>query len=133
MPGCPVDPRNLFAAAMEYVSSVSVLNLGLWELVLGAGTCMVTGVFGYHTYLSTSFAGEAPVKWSFLPLLGDALNMGDRPLEFLMGCAHQYGEIFGLVVGGNRLFLITDPHSNDLIVKANAKQLSTHEFHNQVY
>ena len=92
----------------------------------------LVAVCSYHVYLSTSFSGEAPVKFSWLPLLGDALNMGDKPLDFLMGCAKQYGEIFGLVVGGNRLFLITDPHSNDIIIKADPKELSTHEFHNTV-
>ena len=100
--------------------------------IIGATTAVATSIMAYHFYLSVQLPGEAKVKWSWLPLLGDAINMGEKPLEFLLECTRSYGEIFGLVVGGNRLFLITDPHSSELIVKANTKELSTHEFHNQV-
>jgi hypothetical protein len=72
------------------------------------------------------------VQWSWLPWLGDALKMGDKPLELLKGGADAFGEIFGLVVGGNRMFIITDPHSYDVIFKASAKKLSVEEFHNTV-
>lgn len=71
------------------------------------------------------------MKKSWLPILGFALEMGVRPIELLSEAAKEYGEIFGLVVAGNRMFFITDPHSHAVIIKP-SKDLSWEEFHNGV-
>ena len=95
------------------------------------GATAVAGLALYHLHLSRRRKHEAPVRWSWLPWLGYALEMGQRPLELLCESAAQCGEIFGLVVAGNRLFIITDPHSHHLIFTKN-KDLSWEEFHNTV-
>lgn len=98
---------------------------------LGTIGVVLAGSYTYHSYLSFSRRGEAPVRWSWLPLLGFALELGKRPIEFLQECQNIYGDIFGIIVGGNRMFIITDPHSYNLILKP-SKSLSWVEFHNQV-
>lgn len=93
---------------------------------------IVFGSFTYHhLFLSRKRSGEAKIKASYIPLLGQALELGARPLELFKECAVQFGEIFGIIVGGSRMFIIADPHSYELILKP-SKDLSWVEFHNQV-
>lgn len=100
-------------------------------MILGAFSVLTFGTVSYHAYLQYQRKGEAPIKQSWLPILGFALEMGVRPLELLRKCAAEYGEIFGLVVAGNRMFIISDPHSHYIIFKS-SKNLSVEEFHNSV-
>lgn len=41
-------------------------------------------VFYKHFKLSYQWSGEAPVHWSFLPILGHALEFGNRPVELAL-------------------------------------------------
>ena len=112
------------------------LTTATMSFTLGSAGVIVASVlpvslFAYHLHLSRRKKGEPPVRWSWLPVLGYALEMGNRPLELLSECAAKYGEIFGLVVAGNRLFIIADPHSYQLIFTKN-KDLSSSEFHTSV-
>jgi cytochrome P450 len=66
--------------------------------------------------------------WSNIPYLGFALEMGKRPLELLQECARGK-DIYGILVAGQRMFIISDPHSTSVILKASNKQLSFEEFH----
>eukprot|EP01034_Spumella_vulgaris_P029595 gene29595-36670_t len=43
--------------------------------------------------------------------------MGSRPIELLQESGAMIGDIFGLVVAGNRMFIINDPHSYNVIIK----------------
>jgi hypothetical protein len=90
---------------------------------------VVVGVlaFLYHIHLSVQRKGEPPVRWSWLPLLGYALDMGCRPIELLQECARLHGDIFGMVIGGNRMFIISDAFSTHSIIKG-PKELSFDEF-----
>ncbi len=89
------------------------------------------GVVYYHVSLSIQRKGEAPVRWSWLPLLGFAIEMGSRPIELLQESGDMLGEIFGLVVAGNRMIFINDCHSNNVILKP-SKDFSWEEFHHSI-
>ena len=99
--------------------------------VAASASALTAGVVLYHAHLSRRRKGEPPVRWSWLPVLGYALEMGNRPLELLSECADKFGEIFGMVVAGNRMFIISDPHSYHLVFTKN-KDLSWEEFHRSV-
>ena len=119
------------AATVEAVSKTTTMSFSLGSAAVVVASVLPVSLFAYHLHLSRRKKGEPPVRWSWLPVLGYALEMGNRPLELLTECAKQYGEIFGLVVAGNRLFIITDPHSYQLIFTKN-KDLSSEEFHTSV-
>ena len=104
------------------------MSFSLGSAAIVVASVLPVSLFAYHLHLSRRKKGEPPVRWSWLPALGYALDMGNRPLELLSECAKKYGEIFGLVLAGNRLFIISDPHSYHLIFNKN-KDLSWEEFH----
>lgn len=83
--------------------------------------------YAYHWWKSSQRKGEAPVDWSWLPLLGHALEMGKRPTELMKKCAQKYGEIFGLVMLGNRMFFLTEPINTSVLFRA-SKDFSVDEF-----
>ena len=119
------------SAATVESSVSSTMSFSLGSAAVVVASVLPASLFAYHLHLSRRKKGEAPVRWSWLPVLGYALEMGNRPLELLTECAKQYGEIFGLVVAGNRMFIIADPHSYQLIFTKN-KDLSSEEFHTSV-
>lgn len=96
-------------------------------------TIAVSAVYVYHLHLSSRRAGEPPVHWSWVPLLGNAIELGSRPLEFLSECAEENptDEVFGMVVAGNRMFIITDVLSYNVVLKP-PKSLTWTEFHDAV-
>lgn len=101
--------------------------------VLG-GTSVVAfaSLYAFHLYLSIPRPGEPPIRWSSVPLLGYALELGKRPIEFLQECAALSDGIFGIVIGGKRMFIITDPFSTQTVLKPETKHLSSAEFHDAV-
>jgi hypothetical protein len=107
-------------------------KLGTTGLVVSsAATLLVGAVFSYHLTLSYQRRGEAPIRWSWLPILGNALDLGVRPLEFLSECAAAHSDIFGMVVAGNRMFIIADVESCNVVLKP-PKCLTWEEFHDIV-
>lgn len=104
----------------------------------GVGVLYV-GANLYHWYLSHHRKGECPIlpaskvfsASGMVPLIGYAVELGISPIELLQSCRDRAGDIFGMIVAGNRMFIITDPHSHDLILKSN-KRLSWVEFHNTI-
>lgn len=101
--------------------------LVFFELVLGFIVVITLLAFLYHIYLSNQRKGEPPVRWSWIPLLGFALDMGSRPIELLQECARMHGDIFGMIIGGNRMFIVADPFSTHSIIKG-PRELSFDEF-----
>eukprot|EP00039_Didymoeca_costata_P005031 m.77818 g.77818 ORF g.77818 m.77818 type:complete len:531 (-) comp12643_c0_seq2:2326-3918(-) len=93
---------------------------------------LVTAAFAYHMKLSYVRSGEAPVVFSYTPILGHAIEFGQRPLQLLQGFSRKFADVFGMVVGGHRMFIISDPRDYYLILKANPRKLSISEFHNAV-
>jgi hypothetical protein len=123
-----------FVASMNSADIVDLLQrkLGTTGLVVSsAATLLVGAVFSYHLSLSYQRRGEAPIRWSWLPILGNALDLGVRPLEFLSECAEKHSDIFGMVVAGNRMFIIADVESCNVVLKP-PKCLTWEEFHDIV-
>ena len=110
---------------MEFSSGTAVR--GLVALVAITGTAIMY----WHTQMSIRRKGEAPVRWSWIPFLGWAIEMGMRPIELLQESADKFGEIFGLVVAGSRMFIINDCHSATILFRA-TKDLSWEEFHHSI-
>ena len=100
-------------------------------IVSTAATILVGALYTYHLQLSIAREGEAPVQWSWIPLLGNAIELGSRPLEFLSESSAKHKDIFGMVVAGNRMFIISDPHSSHVILKP-TKSFSWEEFHHLI-
>ena len=119
------------ASAVVNHQTTTTMSFTLGSAAIIVASVLPVSLFAYHLHLSRRKKGEPPVRWSWLPVLGYALEMGNRPLELLSECAAKYGEIFGLVVAGNRMFIIADPHSYQLIFTKN-KDLSSAEFHESV-
>jgi hypothetical protein len=112
---------------VELVYSVeNLVNAGIVCVSL-----LVLFVIFQHLNISIARSGEAPIRWSWIPFLGFALEMGNRPIELLQESGALIGEIFGLVVAGNRMFIINDPHSYNAVLKP-IKELSFVEFHHAV-
>mmetsp|Transcript_13490 Transcript_13490/g.22572 ORF Transcript_13490/g.22572 Transcript_13490/m.22572 type:complete len:530 (-) Transcript_13490:396-1985(-) len=116
---------------MEYFNKLHD-RLGTTGLVVTSATILVlSALCTIHLNLSIRREGEPSVIWSWLPVLGGALELGSRPLEYLNECAKQGEGIFGMVIAGNRMFIITDPHSSGIVLRP-TKALSWVEFHNTV-
>lgn len=91
----------------------------------------VTFIAWNHLEASRKRQDEPPVRWSWIPFMGFAIDMGIRPIELLKESGDLLGEIFGLVVAGNRMFIINDCHSYNIIFKP-TKDMSWLEFHHSI-
>lgn len=118
-------------AADSASSRVSAGALTTAAIALTTTATAYASVFCYHCFLSYKRKGEAPIVWSWLPFLGHALELGTDPIALIRTKANEYGEIFGLVLGGKRIFFIADPWSYNVIFKRNP-DLSVDEFHDAV-
>ncbi len=119
--------HELTNKASTFVQQESTLSSILLKSISTLVLATTIPAIGYHLMLSYRRKGEAPVRWSWLPVIGSAIEMGQRPVELLQDCAAQYGEIFGIVIGGNRMFFVSDVFSTSSILKA-PKELSFQEF-----
>ncbi len=117
-------------AGVNCNGSSSIGSIFLKSL-LGVVIATAVPTLGYHYHLSHQRRGEAPIRWSWIPILGWAIDLGKRPVKLLQECADLYGEIFGIVVGGNRMFFISDVLSTSAILKG-PKELSFQEFTDDV-
>ncbi len=116
---------------MDFVRSLEK-SVGSTTLVATSAVTLIVGaVYSYHWHLSYQRAGEVPVNWSWIPILGSAIELGTRPLDFLSESAEMNKDIFGMVVAGNRMFLISDPHSQHVVLKP-PKSFSFVEFEDMV-
>jgi cytochrome P450 len=104
---------------------------GLLKVAASIGCAVGVSMVWYHAHLSYARKGEAPIKWSWVPVLGDAIYMGIQPMKLMRSSMKKFGEIFGLVVAGKRMFIVTDPHSVDKVLAPNS-ELGVDEFHNDV-
>ena len=116
---------------MDFVRSLEK-SVGSSTLVATSAVSLIVGaVYTYHWHLSYQRAGEVPINWSWIPILGSAIELGTRPLDFLSESAEKNKDIFGMVVAGNRMFLISDPHSQHVVLKP-PKSFSFVEFEDMV-
>lgn len=78
--------QSLLQSYATIISSTIVLSISV--------------LYTYHLHLSYQRSNEPPVLWSWIPLLGNAIEMGSKPIEFLKDCSKKHKNIFGLVVAG---------------------------------
>ena len=114
-------------------------NAGIVAVVASIGVYL--GATIYHRYLTFKRKGECLIEGAtetkspggLIPLLGHAVMMGEDPIGLLQSMKEKTSKegIFGMLLLGNRTFIITDPHSYHLILKP-SKVLSFKEFHNTI-
>ncbi|MFO0626924.1 MAG: cytochrome P450 [Polyangiales bacterium] len=75
-------------------------------------------------------AGEPPLVRG-APLLGSALPFGRDAPAFLADCRRRHGDIFTLVVAGQRMTFVLDPHSHAAVLKRQG-ELSFHELAHEI-
>lgn len=98
---------------------------------VGAVVAATAGLVAYHAFLLLRLPGEASVQWSAIPYLGHAVELGERPVEFLLELGRRGEEIVGVVLAGHRVFFIMDAFSAPVVFKNN-EDYGQEEFHNQV-
>jgi cytochrome P450 len=126
----PLLPTNLSLVPMASPGSgryghnnggyvqVSVLAL------MGMAVTTFVALSAYHIYQQYQRCGEPPMKKSWIPFLGLASTIDSEPIKLFRRLQKEMGEVFGFVLMGNRMFIITDPHSYPLILNASPKDLS---------
>jgi hypothetical protein len=108
-----------------------------WKMIGMAAVATLStslcGIFGFHYYLSYTRRGEVPISWSWVPILGNAIEFGEKPIEFMLKKSKQIkDEIFGIVLAGERIFFINDSDSYSAIFKSDKTQFSFDVFADQV-
>jgi hypothetical protein len=91
---------------------------GIYGMIAAVIALIAAAVVGYHVYLSLQLPGEARVFFSALPVVGDALQLGKDPLRLFAAYRAKAGEIFGMVVMGQRMFFLTEPESFKVVLRA---------------
>jgi hypothetical protein len=75
--------------------------------------------------------GEVKILPTSLPLIGHTIKFTQAPLEFFRECERRTSEIFGIILGGFRTFVITDPKSSFIILQTN-KNLAPNELFDSI-
>ncbi|MDC0722030.1 cytochrome P450 [Nannocystis bainbridge] len=75
--------------------------------------------------------GEPPIVRARLPFLGHALAMGRDLTALLRACQRQHGDVFTLLVAGQRMHFVLDPLSFPLVLKAQ-DNLTFHEIGQEI-
>jgi len=110
--------------SMDVYTGVGGLALVACAVAAAAALALVLR----HLNAVVARPGEAPVKLSLNPLLGDALGFSSDPVGFIQGLSRKYGDVAGAVIGGKRMFFITDPRAFRDLVRNKNKALSFDEF-----
>jgi len=72
-------------------------------------------------YQNRRKAGEPPVVWSWLPMLGSAIAFGAAPLKFVCDKRDSHGDVFVTQLSGLRMVWIADPRSWPNVFRASGK------------
>lgn len=102
--------------------------------IYGTGGAVVFGVlyFVYQQYqLTSQRKGEPAVFAGPLPYLGFALELSKRPVDLFQSLANKTKDILGIVIAGQRMFILHDAHATSQLIKVQ-KGLSIAEFHDTV-
>lgn len=124
---------NLISKLASHIQADVISNMSWVQLLVGSSLALVaTGIWAVHVNLSFARAGEAPVLWSWIPFMGSAFEFGNRPIEFMIEQSKKTKEIAGIVVAGQRMFMIHDINSYSALYKADRSKLSFDEFTVQI-
>lgn len=124
---------NLYSKLLFQRGAELFENLSWGQLLIGSAAAVITtSVWAMHINLSYARKNEAPILWSWIPLMGSAFEFGKRPIEFMIEQSKRTKDIAGILVAGQRMFLIHDVRSYQAIFKADRNKLSFDEFTVQI-
>lgn len=90
--------------------------------IIGTSVALAALPMAYHIYLLYQFPGEVKFAFSWVPILGHALEFGTNPIGAIKriseGKDGNRKEIVGLVLAGKRIHLINDPSSFKVVFKS---------------
>lgn len=109
------------------LSSLKVIAIGFVIIF----TVIIIYFLIRHYQLTKCKKGEVSLLPTTIPYLGVVLELGQRPIEFLIECSKKTTEIFGILIAGQRFFIITCPHSTLAVIQS-SKDLSIFESHKPV-
>lgn len=92
-------------------------------MIVAVLAVVAVAVLGYHAYLSLQLPGEAPVFFSAVPVVGDAITLGNDPMGLFARYRAKAAEIFGIVVMGQRMFFLTEPESFKVLFRADKSKV----------
>jgi hypothetical protein len=108
---------------------ISLLFIGY---ILGGALALgILYLFYFHWNQLHQRPGEAKILPAWIPLIEHTIKFSMSPLPFFRECEKKTSEIFGIILGGFRTFVITDPKSSFVVLQTN-KNLSVKEFFDMV-
>ncbi|XP_039221237.1 7-alpha-hydroxycholest-4-en-3-one 12-alpha-hydroxylase-like [Crotalus tigris] len=104
-----------------------MLVMKMWETVLCALlSTLISLIFG-GLYTIGVFrqkrSKEPPLDKGFIPWLGHGLSFGKHPIPFLEKMKKKHGDIFTVLVGGQYIHVLMDPHMYGFIFKKSKNKL----------
>ncbi|XP_042331350.1 5-beta-cholestane-3-alpha,7-alpha-diol 12-alpha-hydroxylase-like [Sceloporus undulatus] len=103
-----------------------------WETVLLAFLAslfatVIGGLYAIGAFRKRK-AKEPPLDKGFIPWLGYGINFKKNPVEFLERMKKKHGDVFTVLVGGNYLHFVMDPHAYSRIIKESKDKLDFNTF-----
>ncbi|XP_054847746.1 7-alpha-hydroxycholest-4-en-3-one 12-alpha-hydroxylase-like [Eublepharis macularius] len=103
-----------------------------WESVLCALLASLFSAILGGLYLAGAFRKrrhkEPPLDKGLIPWLGHGLNFKKNTVEFLEKMQKKHGDIFTVLVGGNYLNFVMNPHTYGTIIKKSKDRLDFNTF-----
>ncbi|XP_060103979.1 7-alpha-hydroxycholest-4-en-3-one 12-alpha-hydroxylase-like [Heteronotia binoei] len=103
-----------------------------WESVLCALLATLFAVVLGGLYLTGAFRkrrpNEPPLDKGLIPWLGHGISFKKNPAEFLEKMQKKHGDIFTVLVGGNYLNFMMDPHTYGTVIKESKDKLDFDAF-----
>nr|XP_056713746.1 7-alpha-hydroxycholest-4-en-3-one 12-alpha-hydroxylase-like [Euleptes europaea] len=103
-----------------------------WESVLCALLASLFAAILGGLYLTGAFRKrrpkEPPLEKGLIPWLGHGISFQKNPVEFLEKMKKKHGDIFTVLVGGNYINFMMDPHTYGTIVKESKDKLDFDTF-----
>ncbi|XP_060639455.2 5-beta-cholestane-3-alpha,7-alpha-diol 12-alpha-hydroxylase-like [Anolis sagrei] len=110
--------------------------MNFWETVLSAFLASLLAIIlgGLHTIgaFRRRRPKEPPLDKGFIPWLGYAIQFRKSPAEFLERMRKKHGDIFTVLVGGNYINFVADPHTHEPLMKEPKEKLDFEQFSSTV-
>nr|XP_020671400.1 7-alpha-hydroxycholest-4-en-3-one 12-alpha-hydroxylase-like [Pogona vitticeps] len=106
---------------------MSFWEILLWTSLASLLTTLLGGLYAMGTFRARR-PREPPLDKGFIPWLGYAINFKKDPVQFLQRMRKKHGDVFTVLVGGNYLHFVMDPHTYRHIVKEPKNKLDFYMF-----